>query len=500
MPRLPQFTAQLGDAAVSGGRRASAEDFGGGVGEALTGLGRTGQVLGKQLVDNMEQDDNRAMLVEHAKIRQRYAKELEDAELSGADVDSIREKLENETANLRGQARTKAGLQTADIHAANTLNVFDTKSAQVKVARAGAQARTQGTEWLNANGAILTTNPSYLPIAEAEAKAFAQTFAGKLPPEKIKELEQTLIQQANRSAVTALTRLAPEDTKTRLQNGEWNLSPEQRAQEIGRAESQIKADRSEKESAIRFAQYEKQLASQEARDEYTKQIFAGTFKEGQAVADSRLTVQDREHLAVFNKNWWEAKLGQEKKSDPRVVRGLMLRIYAPEGDPTKVYSDDVLYEPLKAGSLNATDHDRLRRAIAEQRDPNNSTVGGLLHAATRDVSNAFSRDIVYANTPGGQLKAATIVNKWGVAVKDKMDEWRKAGKNPSELFSPAAGKDYVMDPRFIQTFVASSKGVATISTDAEYAALPGGTTYIGPDGATRVKPGKNTSDPKYVPD
>ena len=254
MPKLPQYTAQLGDAPISGGRRATGEDLGGAVAEAMGGLARQATKVGQQIIDDTEQRDARHAQVEHAKIRQKYAKALEDAEISGGDVDALRQKMEQEVDGVRTQVGTRTGLQTADLHAANTLNVFDTKSAQVKATRAGIEARTQGAEWINAQGAILATNPSYLPVAEAEAAAFADTFKGRLSPEKIEEVKRTLVQQANVAAVRALTRIDPESTMRRLGDGEFNLPPEMRAQEIGRADSQIRAIREEKEHAVRWDQ------------------------------------------------------------------------------------------------------------------------------------------------------------------------------------------------------------------------------------------------------
>jgi hypothetical protein len=296
-----------------------------------------------------------------------------------------------------------------------------------------------------------------------------------------------MIQRANAASVRGLIRIDAPGVEKRLEDGEWNLSPEQRAQELSRAKSQREANEADRRTALKDAVWEKQQASLKARDEYTKHIFNGTFRATEAVSDPRLDAVDREHLIVFNKAWWDKKLGEEKRSNPTVVRDLMLRIYAPEGDPAKVFDSTALYEPLRKGDLNATDYDRLRRAIAEQRDPNNSTFGSLFHGAQSLLSRSLSQDPTYIGRPH---IVAGATNAWAMAVREKTAQWRKENKNPAELFSPSAGKDYVLHPTFVAQFVqaAAQPGAPVVSNDADYQQLQPGTTYLAPDGTLRRKP------------
>jgi hypothetical protein len=114
-----------------------------------------------------------------------------------------------------------------------------------------------------------------------------------------------------------------------------------------------------------------------------------------------------------------------------------------------------LYEPLRKGDLNATDYDRLRRAIAEQRDPNNSTVGSLFHGMQSTINRAVGADPTYIGRPH---IVAAITNGWAAAVRDKMTEYRKARKDPADLFHPS-NKEYVGNPEFIAQFVQQATSV-----------------------------------------
>lgn len=455
MPKLPQYTANLGGAPVDGGRRASGADFGGSVGEALTSLGGAAQNVGDRLLNYMEQEDQRNVLVEHAKLRQEFSKRLEDAEISGADTDKLREELENKSSALRGTTRTRLGLAAADQHGANTLNAFDTKNAQVKIVRAAGEARNQGQTLVNALGATLRSNPSYLANAEADIDTFVDTFKGRLRPDQIEAVRQDFKQQANVAAVSSLTMMDAKGTLERLEKGDWNLTPQQRQQEIGRAREKIKADESERQNAIRFNEYERALRSQEARDEYLKQIIRadGSFKaNGPVLMDSRLITTDREHLILLNERWLDEKLGNGRRSDPSVVTALLARIYAPEEDPRKIRTDAPLLEALAAGKLNASDFMRLRTAAAEQRDPNNTTVGRLFYDQFNTIQRAILGSPEYAAQP---LKSSAIINRWAFDVRTMMDEYRKAGKAPADLFNPA-NKDYVGGRDFLASITAKA--------------------------------------------
>ena len=90
------------------------------------------------------------------------------------------------------------------------------------------------------------------------------------------------------------------------------------------------------------------------------------------------------------------------------------------------------------------------------------------------------------------------------ALTDKIDAYRKEGKDPRDLLT--SGKpDYMLAPNVVSSFMASptaavrrqadqlrekaavDSGVVPIRNDAEYEALKPGTKYVGPDNVVRVK-------------
>lgn len=481
MPKLPTYTAELqGALQISGGRRAGGEDFGAEGGAALTQAGRTLATEAERALVDIEQQDQRRMLVGHSELRAKYTKELQDAELSGADLDPIRQKFENEANALRGNTSTVAGAAAADVHTQNSMAVFDTRSAQIRVERAGAEARTGGSKLLSSNASILMTNPAYLPVALAEADAYADTFAGKLPPHQIAEMKRGLREHLTVATVSGEIMTGdPKAIREKLVGGEWpEIGPEARTALLGRATAQERTNRSEEESNARFKAWEANEASRLAKDEHFKAIIAGQFKPNAALQDPRLTPEHREHLMVFNDSWWKAKLGQEKVSDQRVVKDLMLRIYAREGDPKRIINDDLVYEALKNGQINNTDFNKLRVMVAELRDNQNAPIGRTLSRSLGVMQRLYSGPVWI----GREHVAASIVNSWFYDVNDRVDAARKANdtKMLDDMFNPKSS-NYIMAPEYLAGFVrGATSGSAPVGGGPAV-----GTEMQFPDGTTR---------------
>lgn len=460
MPTLKNYTAEVGGVPISGGRRAGAEDFGGGTGLVEAGHGL--QVAAKNVIETAGQDEARRVLVEQAKIRQRYGKELEDAELSGAPTDKIKERLEGDLANLTTNLQTKHGMQAAEQHNANTLNIFDTAVRQVEVRRADSAARTQGKELIAAQTARLTADPASLPIVEREIDDFFATFQKRLPPERVAELAGALKQQANVTAVGRLARLLPAETKQQLTDGKFDLSPEHRMQLTGMADEQIRAQRADAIHAREDADYQKRQVSNTARDEWFKDIMAGKARQADITADQRLSPEHREHLVVFQDQWQRRKRGEEKAPNAQMERDLMLRIHAPEGDPSKIYNSDAVYQAMQqAGGINVTQFRMLNNEVAMARDPNNSPVSRRYGEALGSITKAIMDDPKLIMQPAAKAGA---VNAWAAAVRDKMEEERKANRNPAALFDPKH-KDSVVTAEFYAPFILEAQSKARAATN-----------------------------------
>jgi hypothetical protein len=487
MPKLPTYTAKLDGGAISGGRRATAEDLGS---SDFSAAAHRIQKVGSEAITVMEEDESRKVLVGQAEIRAKYAKRLDEAAVNGEDLGKIREELDNELSAVTDGLQTRRGAETAALHAANTGAMFDNQANNIKVTRATVEARVAGAKFLNGIGAILATNPTYLPQAEQDIDAFVATLS-RIPPEKRAAIAEDLKQNANMAAAMTNARLDPEGTKTAVQGGKFNLTPEQRQQVVNQADATVRAKRVDEAYQRSQKEYEERERDETARDGWFKQIMTTGAKAQDILNDPKLRPQSREHLVLFMEQRAKALAGQERKSDPGAVRELWMAIHAPDGTPGKIYTNDAIFEAVKAGRVNTTDANQLNSLVANQKDENNRSFGTRLHGRMQTVSAAMRSDPRYANQP--ELSAAIQIEMVTRAEREA-GRLRKEGKSPDALLDPES-KDYLFKPGFIkataedvqrQADAARPKLVDLRAAPEAATSIEVGTAFLDPRGVQRV--------------
>lgn len=445
MPTLPlaRYTAKPDGGTISGGRRATGEDFGA---VDLTGAVRSVQGAAEAYVAQKEEDESRSVLVQQAEIRAKYAKRLDEAATNGEDVTKIRSELDNDLAKVGEGLTTRRGADTAQLHAANTSAVFDNQANNILVSRAVTQARVDGAKFLNSTGAIVASNPAYLPQAEKDVDAFVETLS-RVPPEKRAAMAADLKQNMNVAAAMGAARLDPEGTKLAIEAGKFDMTPEQRQQVVGQADATIRAKRVEEGYVRAEKEYKERERDETARDKHFKGIMAGTTSARAILDDPDLRPATREHLVSYMEARTKSLAGADKRSNPGAVRDLWMRINAPDGDPNKIYGADPIFEAVKKGDINTTDADRLNSQLANSKDENNRSFSTRLNGRLQTVASAMRSSPVYQNQP--EL-AAAIQNTMIAEVERESLRLRKEGKNPDVLLDPNS-KDYYFTPNRIKT-------------------------------------------------
>lgn len=458
MAKIPQYTAPLGGVADSAGRRASPSDFGADVHAATGEFARGAAGLAEQFLRQKETDDARAMMLGIAQANAKYSTAQQESIQNGADLEPMREKFADEMAQLRNQSTTKHGTATFDYHEATTMQTFDMRTLQITAQRAGAQARTQIEGFATALGQQVFNDPSALPYLREKIKDFAGNLPPGVSPEMRAEAEQELWYRLNSDAARGSTLINPTQTLSDLKAGKYVLKPGQLPQEIDRAESSIRANEERAHSAQRFAAWERSEKSNNLANQYLQEVFNGNFDPVAANANGDLTKEDRQSLITFNRRWWDAVEGEGRKSSPLVLNSFLQRVYAEEGDPKKIRTIAPLLEAANGGGLSVRDARWLITAVAEQRDPNNSTIGAQFRSMFDIVKDSFMNDPRYARVPGGRIQAGEIVNRWAFAVRSKMDDRRTRNQSLLPLFDPSSD-DYVGKPDFVKGFVRTTPNI-----------------------------------------
>lgn len=489
MPTLPTFSAQVGPVQPGGGRRATAEDLFAGDVNAGKGAARAAQGY----LSDLEETEARKAVVDTTEIRAKYAKALDEAQLSGGDVDKLKEQMQADLDTVGEQFQTRKGQDSLRVSSANSALMFDEQANRIKVARAREDAKVEAGKFLGQSSAIIQSNPLYLKEAESQADALAQTFT-KVPAEYRTEIANGLKKELNMSAAIGSARTDPEGTKKRLEAGEWDLSPEQRSAALNKADTEMRAKRADEDHQRALAEYDARKADEEARDKHFGEIIGGTATRRSIMDDVDLKPATREHLIGIMETRAKELKGTEKRSDPVTLKNIWLAAHAPDADPTKIFNTDMIYDAVQKGLLNTTDADKASGWVANQRDENNRSIGQRLGAFNSTVGRSLSQDPQFAAQPA---LVASIQLDLAARVEDKIKDARANKQNPNDLFNPE-NKDGVATRGFIQQSIdrarveqrtAAGPASVKVNSKEEYDALEPGTPYIDSNGHSGVKSG-----------
>lgn len=488
MPKLPTYSANIQAGAASGGRRAGPEDTG--VVDLIPAV-REVQRAGEQFLAGREEDESRKVLVRQAEIRAKYAKRLDEAATTGEDVDRIREELANDLSSASEGLMTRKGVETAQLHSANTGAVFDNQANQIKVTRATVEARVEGAKFLNATGALVSSNPTYLPQAEQDVDAFVATLV-RVPPEKREEISKSLKQNLNVAAAMAQARLDPEGTMRAVKGGAFFMDPTQRQQVVNQAEAEIRSRRVEENYLRAEEERKRRELDDAARDRYFKDIMEGRGSRRSILDDQNLRPQTREHLIMFMEQRAKALTAGEQRSDPATFRDLYLRAIAPDNDPRRLYNADPVFAAVQAGRLGTNDAERLRNIIANQKDEGNRSFSQRLGGRMQTVIGAMRSSPIYQAQP--ELAAAVQIEMMS-QIERRAADLRRDNKSPDELLDPGS-KDYFFTPNRIRQVEedvrrqanSMNPNVPRVSApdDPQLRDLPDGAAFIDPQGIQRV--------------
>lgn len=494
MPVLKTFTSRFQGLPISGGRAATAADFGGEEAKATGELASTTAKVGEAALTNVEETESRRALVGTTEIRARYSRELDAAAQTGANTEDIKIKMDADLAKVGEEFRTSKGKALLDMYSANTHLGFDEQANRIEVQRAAATARIEGAKYMNASSAILMGNPHALAQTEQGVDALMATFT-RIPPHERAEMAQKLKQNLNMTAAMATARIEPKIAKRKLENGEWNLTSEQRETALNQAEQVMNAQRAADNHARAQAEFERKQRDEAATRKYTDAIILGTLTgkalERALTSDADLDSNSVKALTLFAEHRAEALKKGEKVSDPTVRNDLWLRIHAPDTDPRKIFNGDAIFAAVEKGQLNTTDANTLLKQVGDMKDENNRSFGTRLQARMTTVGAALRSSFEYSSRP--ELQAA-ILNEMVAQVEQQSAALRKENKDPNVLLDPSS-KDYYFKPDVIKTVArdvqqrmnAALPLVPTVRTQAEYDALPPG-PYIDSRGNPGVKP------------
>ena len=495
MPLLPKqgYSATIGDTPIVSGRRATAQDFGAAslgdrdLAADMIAAGRKIAATATAELTNIEETEARTALVQSTEIRAEYARRLDQAALDGSDLGKLKEEMDAALAKVGENFQTKKGAEQLRLYAANSAIMYDQQANAINVQRAWSDAKLNGQKFVNGASALIQSNPAYLSVAEKDAADLVATY--RVSPAQKAELTDRLVKDLNMAAAVSAARINPQAALKDLESGKWNLTPEQRSIAIDKSHSEIRAARAEEA----YARAEQERAKSERNDKARDQVFAtimnGTFSRRAVMDNPDLTPQTREHLVLLAEARAKAAVGQERQSNPATKRALWLAVNAPDGDPTKIYTEAPIVAAVQAGTLNVTDADYLNRLIAGQKDENGRTFQSRLRERITVIGRALNDSPEYKNQPD---LAAAIQMRLVNEAERRSNDLRRQQKAPDSLLDETS-PDYMFKPGMIRDAAAAVKrqqldaamaGAVRVNSIQEMLAQPDGTTMV--DGSGKL--------------
>ena len=231
---------------------------------------------------------------------------------------------------------------------------------------------------------------------------------------------------------------------------------------------------------IKRAQWEDQQHANETADRAQRlmregiqndlitQVLSGKNVSAQVQADARLSPAERENVINFqHEHTRQLRENIENQPHPAEFRSLMSEVFDTARNNPNALSLDKAQEMYKAGKLNYHEYSEIDARIRSIDKPYERLYNNQIMTIERGIRQMPD----FAGDPNG---ASQVINHIDMDAHMKVDEYRKAGKDPSPLFDPAS-KDYLFTPEKLSVYVAPTQTVAEKANAARAGAQPGST-------------------------
>jgi hypothetical protein len=460
MPRIREYVSEekLSGAGIPG-RRAQAEDFGSGAGayrfgQALQGVGQDMGQGALFLAQQESRDEVTDVHTQLAKANADWTLHLNESVQSAAPGDDtiapkFLERFDDYLSKLGERYQTRNGRRAFDLGAASMRGAFAEQAFGQQARLAGVHAKQQFQSALDASRNALVNDPSqFHRLLESTHAALNDTEGSyaRIPAEQREPLNRLAKEQLAYSAVQGYMKLSPELAIKQLNGGQWDeyLDADKKISLMRGAEVEI--SRREAES-VRVSK-----EAERAEQEVIIQKLAANKLTSMDVLQSNLRPTgegSKEHflnvLRTRSKEATEAPI----KTVPSVMLDLFTRIHAPDGDPSKITSEAELNNAYINKRLSFEDFNRLRKEVTDARTPEGEKLG----KRRSDFVQGVAAQIDKSNPLMGKIDASgkQQVYEFSYYVDQQVDAYRKAGKNPYDLFDPSK-PDYLGSPQVISGF------------------------------------------------
>lgn len=467
MPRIPEYRSRVGVTADIPARAAQPSDLGG------TGLSELGQGIqqggarfaeakrflnARQAANEVTQTDVK-MLQAQAELTNELETmartwKPEDGEIVPAMQEKVRQRMEGIAFTGDGTAvhETPEGRRHFEQKAAQLSAHFLTHTAQVQSHLLGQQVIVEHKKAVDIAANTAQANPEAFDVFQQQVTEMIDNPNGRyaaLPSSKRQELKQAALGDIARATAQGKIRAEPRVALDRLTNG-WlseHLADTDTPQLISQAKTAVHALEIDEDRAYREQERQRVATARAISNKMLTKLAAHD-------ADPKnppLTAQDLidSGLGQYDDNGFQSLISvlhtrskegeKEVKTDPAVFRRLFNRIHADPGDPARLKDEIAIQDAFgKKQQLSYADMTHLRKEFQDARTPD----GARLSDTKRLFLDRIQTQITKSNMLMGKIDTDGDKQMllYTLEVNRRVEEARKNGEDPHELFNPKSPK------------------------------------------------------------
>jgi hypothetical protein len=474
MPQIREYQSKVAVAGPVGGRAATGEDFGAGIGQGLRALGAGIMDGGEILLQAAERDDVSIARRLASEKRFRWGVALNERKrasestivdsgaqvgvqaptvgadgktmqvnapdiTSAADIDlaypDFAEKyvteMDDDLLNGRNVLKTAAGRQVYDEMTTSLRTDLGQQAYFAQIDLAGKKAAVDVRIMLDNMRNSVMASPSSLPSVVNEfvqSMQYEQNLPADVRDKIMREGRTSLAKSAVQGEIDA----DPVAAVQIIREGKYDryLDADDKAQLMKTAEVAIRADELERDRQTKKAKEAFKLEQQKVQDDFLAKYAEGELTAKEVLASNLDPFGDgskKQFLAMLES---QAKDGPTFATDPGTYHSLFERIHLPYGHPQRINDESQLFSYHRR--LTPPDMERLRGDVRNNRDREGATFQQDKAKFVKSMEAVFKPNKSEMPDPRGELN----FYNWQHALDQEILAKQQKGEDPRVLLNP----------------------------------------------------------------
>lgn len=455
MPRFPEYELRSQVSGPAQTRRATAEDFGAGIGYAVAEAGRGLQETGKAIERSQAHAELSDVHAKMAEAQGEYTTYLQES-LRTADpadktfADNFLQKYDDHVSKIGEGLSTAQGKNLFNQLKAQQRAHFLEASKHGQADLAGVKAKEDYLTSLNSASSSLLQDPSSFDMQREQQdlflKSYVESGGNTEAALKLKAHSDT---ELAKSAISGWAATDPDYAKELLNKGRFDtyFDGDVKRQMYGHVDMAIRAK--EVEAERRRREQERILAEQQMKtqNQFLKDMVDNKLDTNQILNSNLDAFGSGSKSAFLNMLETHNKAENKIKADSGVFIEQWDRIHLPDGDPRRLTNENEL-NGLFGRGLDLQSIKALREEMQNKRSPEGQIESQLKNSLLQTAKSRLTKSGFGVPDPDGDQNYHNFLTYF----LNEYESQKKAGKTPNQLLDEAS-PDYLgrQLERFVKT-------------------------------------------------